>query len=74
MISMTAVKLASIHLRWQTFNQPWHRIVRLEFPPLLLHKKIFRLSLTLPIDKNKLALRFRRLRRDSRFPVQMQSL
>jgi hypothetical protein len=36
-------------------------------PPLFLHKRIFRFSLTPVLDKNKLMLRFRRLRRDSRF-------
>ncbi len=45
-----------------------------EFPPLFLHKRICQLSLTLPLDKNKLMLRFRRLRRDSRFSVQAQFL
>jgi len=35
-------------------------------PALFLHKRIFRLSLTLLLDKNKLMLWFRRLRRNSR--------
>jgi hypothetical protein len=35
-------------------------------PPLFLHRRIFRLSLTLLLDKNKLTSWFRRLRRNSR--------
>ena len=35
-------------------------------PAPFLHKRIFRLSLTLLLDKNKLMLSFRRLRRNSR--------
>jgi hypothetical protein len=42
--------------------------------PLFLRKRIFRLSLTLLLDKNKLMLWFRRLRRNSRFEVQKQFL
>jgi hypothetical protein len=38
------------------------------------HKRIFRLSLTPLLDKNKLMLWFRRLRRDSRFAVRKQFL
>jgi hypothetical protein len=34
--------------------------------PFFLHRRIFRLSLTLLLDKNKLMLWFRRLRRNSR--------
>jgi hypothetical protein len=34
--------------------------------PFFLHRRIFRLSLTLLLDKNKLTLWFRRLRRNSR--------
>jgi hypothetical protein len=40
-----------------------------QFPqprPFFLHRRIFRLSLTLLLDKNKLMLWFRRLRRNSR--------
>ena len=39
-----------------------------------MHKRIFRLSLTPLLGKNKLTLWFRRLRRDFRFEVQRQFL
>src|SRR6266851_5413542 len=43
-------------------------------PPLLLHKRIFRFSLTRRLSRNKIMRRFSRLRRDSRFIVRMQFL
>ena len=52
-------------------------VLDMDYPRIsaaLFAQKNFRLSLTLPLDKNKLMLRFRRLRRDSHFPVETQFL
>src|SRR6202023_868028 len=43
-------------------------------PPLLLHRKFFRFSLTPTSARNSIMSRFRRLRRDSRFSVHTQFL
>jgi hypothetical protein len=41
-------------------------------PPLLLHRRLLRFSLTLTFSGNKLLVKFRRLRRDSRSLVRAQ--
>jgi hypothetical protein len=60
--------LSQCSLAWVASLLPhvWQAPFSAALPLPFLHKRIFRLSLTLLLDKNKLMLSFRRLRRNSR--------